>query len=102
MTVAQNIDLLNHGALQNIGAKLLIDASAKSNEESGDGTTSTTVIASAILKHGQKMIQHGSSVMDVKIGMHKAVTQIAQKLDDMAHKIETREEVRQIAMVSSN
>ena len=40
--------------------------------------------------------------MDVKIGMHKAVTQIAQKLDEMAHKIETREEVRQIAMVSSN
>ena len=40
--------------------------------------------------------------MDIRIGMQKAVTQIAQKLDDMAHKIETREEVRQIAMVSSN
>jgi len=52
VTVAQNIDLLNHGALQNIGAKLLIDAAAMSNEESGDGTTSTTVIAAAILKHG--------------------------------------------------
>ena len=59
VTVATHINLLND-SLENIGSRLLIDAAERTNEESGDGTTSCTVIARSFLENGKKFVQTGS------------------------------------------
>jgi len=98
VTVAQNINL-SQNQMHNIGAKLLIDAAQKSAEESGDGTTTCTVLATAMLQEGLK-IPHKN--IFIRKGMQSAVRQICENLASQAIRISTSDEVRNIALVSSN
>jgi chaperonin GroEL len=68
VTVASHIRLYNE-KIQNIGAKLLIDAAQRTNEETGDGTTTCTVIAKSILHHGINRIQAGANPIELRRGI---------------------------------
>lgn len=90
------------GRLSNIGAKLLIDAASRTNEETGDGTTSCTVIAKAILKESVKFRNQTSDFGQFRKGIKAAVNQICKNVDLMSNKVVSLQEVNQIALVSSN
>ena len=85
--------------MHNIGAKLLIDAAQQSAEESGDGTTTCTVLATAMLQEGLKIANKN---IFIRKGMQSAVRQICENLTKQAITISSADEVRNIALVSSN
>lgn len=103
VTVAKSISKLSN-PLQNIGSKLLIDAADRTNEESGDGTTTCTVIARAILKKGQMYLiaTPQGNISEFRNGIRDAVGLVIKELERMSIKVENVEQVFQIAMVSSN
>lgn len=102
--MARHIDLLAN-RLNNLGARLLIDAAEHANEVSGDGTTSCTVVALAILEHGKMMEAHSGSranLTEFRRGVLDAVRVINKELDSMAEPVTTVEQVRQLALIASN
>lgn len=108
--MAQHLKALAGGKdsrLLSMGAQLLLEAAERTNEESGDGTTTCCVIARAILERG-KTLTHGlgdGAAVDlnqVRIGIQKAVKQICSALDEQAIKVQNADEVRNIALVSSD
>ena len=90
------------GRLSSIGAKLLIDAASRTNEETGDGTTSCTVIAKAMLSEGSKFRHQTPDFAQFRKGIKVAVDQICKNVELASRKIVGAEEVNQIALVSSN
>jgi len=96
VTVAQNIDLLAD-RLNNLGARLMIDAAEQANEMSGDGTTSCTVIALAILEHGKRLEAFSgcrANLTEFRRGVLEAVQIISNELDAMAQPVTSQEQVR--------
>ena len=100
VTVAKQIELENE--LQNAGAQIVKDVANQVNEEAGDGTTTATVLAHAMLKEGYKRIGNGSHNIDLKRGMDKAVKVIVDEISKLAKDVKGSEEILQIGTVSAN
>ena len=79
VTVAKNIKFLRN-KLQSVGSKLLLDASQKANDETGDGTTTCSVIANSILQNGYKVIQAGVNPIEIRKGIQKGLDYICDHL----------------------
>jgi len=88
-----NDDIIR-GRLKNIGAKLLIDAAERTNEESGDGTTSCTVIAKSFLQEGLKYKDLCPDLSQFRLGIKSVVKQICKNLDQNSYKITSANQVK--------
>jgi chaperonin GroEL len=100
VTIAKEIELPD--AFENMGAQLLKEAATKTNDAAGDGTTTSIVLAQAIINEGFKNVTAGSSPMAIKRGIEKAVAAIVEELKSMAHPVETRERISQVASLSAH
>jgi len=99
VTVAKEIEL--EDPYENMGAQLLKEAATKTNDIAGDGTTTSTVLAHAIVTEGLKSLAAGSNPMMIKHGIEKATQTVVEALRKMAQKIETREEIASVATNSA-
>lgn len=100
VTVAKEIDLKD--ALMNIGAQMIKEASTRTSDLAGDGTTTATVIAQAIVTEGMKNVAAGANPMDLKRGIDKGIEIVVEKIKKSAKKISTKEEIKQVATISAN
>jgi chaperonin GroEL len=100
VTVAKEIELPD--PLENVGAQLVKEVASQTNDKAGDGTTTATVLAQAIFNEGIKAITSGANPMDVRRGMEKAAKKVVENLKKLSKKVETREEIEQVATVSAN
>ena len=100
VTIAKEIELPD--AFENMGAQLLKEAATKTNDAAGDGTTTSVVLAQAIINDGFKNVTAGSNPMAIKRGIDKAVASIVAELGKMAQPVETRERIAQVASLSAH
>ena len=101
VSVAKEIELENE--LENMGAQMVKEVASKTNDLAGDGTTTATVLAQAIVKEGLKNVAAGANPMDLKHGIDKAVSAIVSDLDKQAKKVgNSSEKIKQIAAISAN
>jgi chaperonin GroEL len=101
VSVAKEVEL--EDALENMGAQMVKEVASKTNDLAGDGTTTATVLAQAIVKEGLKNVAAGANPMDLKRGIDKAVTSIIADLEKQAKKVgNSSEKIQQIASVSAN
>ncbi len=101
VTVAKEIELANE--LENMGAQMVKEVASKTNDLAGDGTTTATVLAQAIVKEGLKNVAAGANPMDLKRGIDKAVTAIVADLDKQSQKVgNSSEKIKQVAAISAN
>jgi len=101
VSVAKEIELEN--PLENMGAQMVKEVASKTNDLAGDGTTTATVLAQAIVKEGLKNVAAGANPMDLKRGIDKAVTAIVTDLDKQAQKVgNSSEKIKQVASISAN
>jgi chaperonin GroEL len=100
VTVAREISLKDK--FENMGAQLVKEASSKTSDVAGDGTTTAIVLAEAIYSSGVKNVIAGANPMSIKRGIDKAVEKMNQALDKLATKISNHEEIKQIATISAN
>ena len=100
VTVAKEVVLEDE--FQDMGAQLLLDAALKSNETVGDGTSTSCVLANAILQEGERYIQNGSDPMDLKRGMELASIEVLNQLPNVSRKISTADQVITVATISAN
>ena len=100
VSVAKEIEL--EDKLENMGAQMLREVASKTNDIAGDGTTTATVLAQAIVNEGAKSVAAGMNPMDLKRGVDKAVAAVKDKLQAMSKPISTNEEVAQVGTISAN
>ena len=100
VTVSQFIEFSD--PFENVGAQVLKQASAVTATQAGDGTTTATVLARAIMTHAQKYITSGASPVDLKRGMDKAVEHLTQKIEEHAKPVSSLEDIEHVALVSSS
>ncbi len=100
VTVAKEIEL--EDMYENMGATLCKEAASKTNDVAGDGTTTATVLAQAIIKEGLKNVAAGANPMLLKKGIDKAVEAVVAKLKDMSITIETKEDIAHVAAIAAN
>ncbi|HLT32173.1 MAG TPA: chaperonin GroEL, partial [Aquaticitalea sp.] len=101
VTVAKEIEL--EDALENMGAQMVKEVASKTNDLAGDGTTTATVLAQAIVKEGLKNVAAGANPMDLKRGIDKAVEAIVKDLDKQSKKVgNSSEMIKQVASISAN
>ncbi len=101
VTVAKEIEL--EDALENMGAQMVKEVASKTNDLAGDGTTTATVLAQAIVKEGLKNVASGANPMDLKRGIDKAVVKIVEHLAKQAKEVgSSSEKIRQVASISAN
>ncbi len=101
VSVAKEIELEN--PLENMGAQMVKEVASRTNDLAGDGTTTATVLAQAIVKEGLKNVAAGANPMDLKRGIDKAVTAIVEDLNKQAKKVgDSSEKIKQIASISAN
>lgn len=100
VTVAKEITLKNK--FENMGVQLVKEASSKTADIAGDGTTTAIVLAEAIYSEGVKSVMAGANPNGVKRGIDKAVTELCKALDDLSTKIGKPDEIKQIATISAN
>lgn len=100
VTIAKEIEL--EDPFENIGAQLIKEVASKTNDVAGDGTTTATVLAHALLSEGIKNITAGANPTHIKRGIEKAVKEITKKIREMHKPVKTKEEKAQIATISSN
>ena len=100
VTVAKEIDL--EDPFENMGAQLIKEAASKTSDVAGDGTTTATILAQAIVSEGLKNIQAGANPMILKKGIEKAVNALVEELRAKAKKITTQEEIAQVATISAS
>ena len=100
VTVAKDIELGNH--LENIGAKLLIEIASKTNDITGDGTTTATVLGQAIVKEGLRNVAAGANPLALKRGIDKGVDAAVEAIRGMAQSVESSEDVAKVASISAN
>ncbi len=99
VTVAKEIELEN--PYENMGAQLLKEAATKTNDIAGDGTTTATVLAQAIVNEGLKNVAAGANPMLLKRGIMEAVNKVAENIKSQATPISTKDEIAQVASVSA-
>ncbi|MDP2708597.1 MAG: chaperonin GroEL [bacterium] len=100
VTVAKEIEL--EDKFENIGAELVKEVASKTNDTAGDGTTTATVLAQAMIAEGLKMVSSGVSPIELRGGMEKKAAQIVANLKSMSKSISTKEEIAQVASISAN
>ncbi|TYP97854.1 chaperonin GroEL [Tenacibaculum adriaticum] len=101
VTVAKEIEL--EDALENMGAQMVKEVASKTNDLAGDGTTTATVLAQAIVKEGLKNVAAGANPMDLKRGIDKAVSTIVADLEKQAKEVgNSSEKIQQVAAISAN
>ena len=100
VSVAKEIEL--EDKFENMGAQMVREVASKTNDIAGDGTTTATVLAQAIVKEGAKAVAAGMNPMDLKRGIDLAVGEVASKLVSSAKKINTSDEVAQVGTISAN
>ena len=101
VSVAKEVEL--EDALENMGAQMVKEVASKTNDLAGDGTTTATVLAQAIVKEGLKNVAAGANPMDLKRGIDKAVQKIVADLEKQAKKVgNSSEKIMQIASISAN
>ncbi|RCT55454.1 chaperonin GroEL [Winogradskyella sp. KYW1333] len=101
VSVAKEIELEDE--LENMGAQMVKEVASKTNDLAGDGTTTATVLAQAIVKEGLKNVAAGANPMDLKRGIDKAVEAITGDLEKQAKKVgNSSEKIQQVASISSN
>jgi chaperonin GroEL len=100
VTIAKEIELPD--SFENMGAQLIKEAATKTNDAAGDGTTTSIVLAQAIINEGFKNVTAGSNPMAIKRGIEKAVDAVVKELHSMAQPVETRERIGQVASLSAH
>ena len=100
VTVAKEIEL--EDKFENMGAQMVREVASKTNDLAGDGTTTATVLAQAIVKEGAKYVTAGMNPMDIKRGVDLAVAKVIEHLKASSKKIASSEEVAQVGTISAN
>ncbi|MGX8178261.1 chaperonin GroEL [Exiguobacterium sp. Helios] len=99
VTIAKEIELEDH--FENMGAKLVAEVASKTNEIAGDGTTTATVLAQAMIREGLKNVTAGANPMVIRKGIEKAVRRAVEELHAIAKPIEGKEAIAQVAAISA-
>ena len=100
VTVAKEVELADR--FENMGAQMVREVATKANDNAGDGTTTATVLAHAIVREGAKSVTAGANPMDVKRGVDLAVEAIVADLDKKSRKISNSDEIAQVAGLAAN
>ena len=100
VAVAKEIEL--EGKFENLGAQMVREVASRTNDEAGDGTTTATVLAQAIVKEGVKAVEAGMNPMDVKRGIDQATDAAVSNLEKNSKPVSSGEEIRQVATISAN
>src|SRR6202050_724908 len=100
VTVAKEIEL--EDKFENMGAQMVREVAQKTNDLAGDGTTTATVLAQAIVKEGAKSVAAGMNPMDLKRGIDIAVETVVANLKQQSKKISTSEEIAQVGTIAAN
>ncbi|HDN19860.1 MAG TPA: molecular chaperone GroEL, partial [Candidatus Acetothermia bacterium] len=87
---------------ENMGAQLVKEVASKTNDVAGDGTTTATILAHALVKEGFKMVAAGANPMALKRGIEKGAKAVVDELKKMSKKLSTKEETAQVATISAN
>ena len=99
VTIARDIDLPD--AFENMGAQLLKEVATKTNDVAGDGTTTATVLAQAIITEGLKNLAAGANPMILRKGLEKGTEAVIEEIKSMSMPVETREQIAQVASISA-
>jgi chaperonin GroEL len=100
VTVAKEVEL--EDKFENLGAQLIREVASKTNDKAGDGTTTATVLAQAIVVEGLKSVQAGMNPMDLKRGIDKAVQKVVAEIKATSKKVTTNDEIAQVGTISAN
>ncbi|HEY9233983.1 MULTISPECIES: chaperonin GroEL [Phenylobacterium] len=100
VSVAKEIELADK--FENLGAQLIREVASKTNDRAGDGTTTATVLAQAIVVEGLKSVAAGMNPMDLKRGVDKAVAKVIEEIKGSAKKVTTNSEIAQVGTISAN
>jgi chaperonin GroEL len=100
VSVAKEIELSDR--FENLGAQLIREVASKTNDKAGDGTTTATVLAQAIVVEGLKSVAAGMNPMDLKRGIDKAVIAIVAEIKTISKKVTTNDEIAQVGTISAN
>ena len=100
VTVAKEIEL--EDKFENMGAQMVREVASRTNDEAGDGTTTATVLAQAIVKEGMKSVAAGMNPMDLKRGLDKAVTKVVAEIQGMSRPVADSAEVAKVGGISAN
>ncbi|HMO44383.1 MAG TPA: chaperonin GroEL, partial [Phenylobacterium sp.] len=100
VSVAKEIELADR--FENLGAQLIREVASKTNDKAGDGTTTATVLAQAIVTEGLKSVAAGMNPMDLKRGIDKAVAKVIEEIKSNAKKVSANSEIAQVGTISAN
>jgi chaperonin GroEL len=100
VAVAKEIELSDK--FENLGAQLIREVASKTNDKAGDGTTTATILAQAIVVEGTKSVAAGMNPMDLKRGVDKAVARIVEEIKSTSKKVTTNQEIAQVGSISAN
>ena len=100
VSVAREINLTD--SIQNIGAQMVKEVASRANDEAGDGTTTSTVLAQAIMNTGTKMVESGANPMDVKRGIDRGCSELVKRIQVMSKPCTDKTEWEQVASISAN
>src|SRR6266404_4138756 len=100
VTVAKEIELSDK--FENMGAQMVREVASKTNDVAGDGTTTATVLARAIVREGTKSVATGMNPMDLKRGIEKAVEAVVADLKRRSKKVKSNDELGQVGTISAN
>jgi chaperonin GroEL len=100
VTVAKEIELTDK--FENLGAQMIREVASKTNDKAGDGTTTATILAQAIVVEGAKSVAAGMNPMDLKRGVEKAVHKVVEEIKNSSKKVTTNQEIAQVGAVSAN
>ena len=100
VTIAKEIDL--EDSFENMGAQLLKEASKNTNDDAGDGTTTSTVLAQAIIAEGFKVVAAGADPMAIKRGIDKAIQSVRDSIADQSTPVSGKEQIANVAKLSSH
>jgi chaperonin GroEL len=99
VTIAKEINLEDH--IENTGVSLIRQAASKTNDVAGDGTTTATVLAYAMVKEGLKNVAAGANPISIKLGMEKATQYLVNQINEFAQPVEDLESIKQVASISA-
>ena len=100
VTVAKEIELSDH--FENMGAQMVKEVAQRTNDEAGDGTTTATVLAHAIVREGMKSVAAGMNPMDLKRGIDKAVAAVVAEIKTMSRPVGDSDEIAKVGAISAN
>ena len=100
VTVAKEIEIEDR--IANVGAQMVKEVASKTSDVAGDGTTTATVLAQAIMNQGLRSVNSGANPMDLKRGIDKAVVQVVARLKELSREVGGKEEIAQVGSISAN